>query len=124
MQGVVAVSTILSMTPETPSMLLGLWGNSIVKRPLMECVEQARGNADGMIYYVLYQPFRDVRVAFRALQTQSVGKALKERRFKDALELRGTEFAEAYRTFRTIARAEPRQKAEGGNVRMIALKSQ
>ena len=55
------------------------------------------------------------------LQTQSVGKALKERRFKDALELRGTEFAEAYRTFRTIARAEPRQKAEGGNVRVAAV---
>ena len=52
-------------------------------------------------------------------QTLAVGEALRARDFRKGLELRGSEFVEAYRTFRTIARAEPRtQTAEGASVRL------
>ena len=93
MQGVEAIEAILKMTPETASQMIGMNGNAITRLPLVDCVEQ----------------------------TLAVGEALRSHNFKRALDLRGPEFVDAYRTFRTIARAEPRNhETEGPNVRTRA----
>ena len=42
LQGVEAVEAVLSMTPETPSPMIGVSGNAITRLPLEECVEQVR----------------------------------------------------------------------------------
>uniref|UniRef100_A0A8C5SWL9 6-phosphofructokinase type C n=1 Tax=Laticauda laticaudata TaxID=8630 RepID=A0A8C5SWL9_LATLA len=59
--GVEAVFALLEATPETPGCVVTLSGNLAVRLPLMECVQM----------------------------TQDVQKAMDERRFKDAVELRG-----------------------------------
>uniref|UniRef100_A0A452UQV6 6-phosphofructokinase n=1 Tax=Ursus maritimus TaxID=29073 RepID=A0A452UQV6_URSMA len=59
--GVEAVVALLQATPETPACVVSLSGNQAVRLPLVECVHM----------------------------TQEVQKAMDERRFKDAVQLRG-----------------------------------
>uniref|UniRef100_A0A8C9JBH5 Phosphofructokinase, platelet n=1 Tax=Panthera tigris altaica TaxID=74533 RepID=A0A8C9JBH5_PANTA len=60
--GVEAVVALLQATPETPACVVSLSGNQAVRLPLVECVHM----------------------------TQDVQKAMDERRFKDAVRLRGS----------------------------------
>uniref|UniRef100_A0A8C0XSG9 Phosphofructokinase domain-containing protein n=1 Tax=Castor canadensis TaxID=51338 RepID=A0A8C0XSG9_CASCN len=60
--GVEAVIALLEATPETPACVVSLSGNHAVRLPLVECVQM----------------------------TQDVQKAMDERRFKDAVQLRGS----------------------------------
>lgn len=66
LQGVAAVDAILESTPETPSPMIGIAENKIVKRKLVEAV---------------------------AL-TKSVAQAIEDKDFKKAMSLRDTEFGE------------------------------
>ncbi|XP_049632260.1 ATP-dependent 6-phosphofructokinase, platelet type [Suncus etruscus] len=73
--GVEAVVALLQATPETPPCVVSLCGNQAVRLPLMECVEM----------------------------TQDVQKAMDERRFKDAVKLRGRSFESNLNTYKRLA---------------------
>lgn len=74
-QGVEAVKAVLESTPETQSPMIGIQNNRIVRIPLMEAVQQ----------------------------TKNVAKAISEKRFDDALNLRDSTFKELYENFLTIS---------------------
>lgn len=78
MQGVDAVDAVLSSTPDTPSPMIGIVENKIVRRNLVEAVAA----------------------------TQEVAKAIKAKDFDRAMSLRDTEFAEHYNNFLTINYAD------------------
>lgn len=71
LQGVDAVKAVLEMTPETPSPLIGILENKIIRKPLMESVEL----------------------------TKSVATDIKNKDFDKAIMLRDTEFMELYDIF-------------------------
>ncbi|CCC70533.1 hypothetical protein NCAS_0F00490 [Naumovozyma castellii] len=71
LQGVDAVKAILEMTPETPSPLIGILENKIIRMPLVESVKL----------------------------TQSVAAAIESKNFDKAISLRDTEFIELYENF-------------------------
>ncbi|XP_058525520.1 ATP-dependent 6-phosphofructokinase, platelet type isoform X2 [Ochotona princeps] len=73
--GVEAVIALLEATPETPACVVSLSGNQAVRLPLMECVQM----------------------------TQDVQKAMDERRFKDAVQLRGRSFETNLNTYKRLA---------------------
>uniref|UniRef100_A0A6Q2YQT2 ATP-dependent 6-phosphofructokinase n=1 Tax=Esox lucius TaxID=8010 RepID=A0A6Q2YQT2_ESOLU len=60
--GVEAVVALLEATPETPACVIGLSGNQAIRLPMMECVEM----------------------------TKEVQKAMNEKRFDEAIQLRGS----------------------------------
>ncbi|CAR26370.1 hypothetical protein ZYGR_0H01790 [Zygosaccharomyces rouxii] len=71
LQGVDAVKAVLEMTPETPSPLIGILENKIIRKPLMESVEL----------------------------TKSVATDIENKNFDKAIMLRDTEFMELYDIF-------------------------
>uniref|UniRef100_G1L9E3 ATP-dependent 6-phosphofructokinase n=2 Tax=Ailuropoda melanoleuca TaxID=9646 RepID=G1L9E3_AILME len=73
--GVEAVVALLQATPETPACVVSLSGNQAVRLPLVECVQM----------------------------TQEVQKAMDERRFKDAVQLRGRSFESNLNTYKRLA---------------------
>ncbi|XP_036887753.1 ATP-dependent 6-phosphofructokinase, platelet type [Sturnira hondurensis] len=73
--GVDAVVALLKATPETPACVVSLSGNQVVRLPLMECVQM----------------------------TQDVQKAMDERRFKDAVQLRGRSFEGNLNTYKRLS---------------------
>ncbi|KAF6132045.1 phosphofructokinase, platelet [Phyllostomus discolor] len=73
--GVEAVVALLQATPETPACVVSLSGNQAVRLPLMECVQM----------------------------TQDVQKAMDERRFKDAVKLRGRSFEGNLNTYKRLS---------------------
>lgn len=77
-QGVDAVDAVLSATPETPSPMIGIVEQKIVRRNLVEAVAA----------------------------TQEVAKAISNKEFDRAMSLRDTEFAENYENFLTINYAD------------------
>lgn len=75
-------------------LLVGIRENRIVTSPLMQAVER----------------------------TQAVAGLLKEKRFDEAMQLRGSGFVEAYETMRTLVRARPHAyDGEQGAVRRVAI---
>ncbi|KAI7794201.1 phosphofructokinase, muscle a [Triplophysa rosa] len=73
--GVEAVMALLEATPETPACVVSLSGNQAVRLPLMECVQV----------------------------TKDVTVAMKERRFDDAVKLRGKSFENNWNTYKLLA---------------------
>jgi len=73
LQGAEAVKAVLEATPETPSKFIAIIENKIVRNPLIEAVRS----------------------------TASVAEAIKNKDFKRALDLRGSEFAEYYQAYMT-----------------------
>lgn len=73
--GVEAVVALLQATPETPACVVSLNGNQAVRLPLVECVQM----------------------------TQDVQKAMDERRFKEAVRLRGRSFEGNLNTYKRLA---------------------
>ncbi|XP_025709324.1 ATP-dependent 6-phosphofructokinase, platelet type isoform X1 [Callorhinus ursinus] len=73
--GVEAVVALLQATPETPACVVSLSGNQAVRLPLVECVQM----------------------------TQDVQRAMDERRFKDAVRLRGRSFESNLNTYKRLA---------------------
>jgi 6-phosphofructokinase 1 len=77
--GSAAVDELLATGPESEPQMIGMRYNRIRRHPLMECVNQ----------------------------TREVPKAISNHEYERAMELRGSSFNEAYRTFRTLSRALP-----------------
>ena len=73
LQGVEAVQAVLDATPETPTPVISIIENKIVRKGLIEAVKA----------------------------TQDVTKAIKAKDFDRAMHLRGAEFAEYYSTYMT-----------------------
>ncbi|XP_073437748.1 ATP-dependent 6-phosphofructokinase, platelet type isoform X3 [Dendrobates tinctorius] len=73
--GVECVSALLEATPETPACVVSLCGNQAVRLPLMECVQM----------------------------TQEVQKAMDERKFEDAVRLRGRSFENNLNTYKLLS---------------------
>ncbi|XP_053116885.1 ATP-dependent 6-phosphofructokinase, platelet type isoform X2 [Hemicordylus capensis] len=73
--GVEAVLALLEATPETPACVVSLSGNQAVRLPLMECVQM----------------------------TQDVQKAMDDRRFLDAVQLRGRSFENNLNTYKLLS---------------------
>lgn len=71
LQGVEAVKAVLEATPETPTCVIAITENKIVRKPLMEAV-------------------RD---------TKKVAAAIERQDFDQAMALRDAEFSEQYRSF-------------------------
>ncbi|KAI1899241.1 hypothetical protein AGOR_G00059780 [Albula goreensis] len=79
--GVEAVMALLEATPETPACVIGLSGNQAVRLPLMECVNM----------------------------TKEVQKAMNEKRFEEAIQLRGRSFENNWNTYKLLAYQKPAQ---------------
>ncbi|KAM6216188.1 LOW QUALITY PROTEIN: ATP-dependent 6-phosphofructokinase, platelet type [Rhynchocyon petersi] len=73
--GVEAVIALLEATPDTPACVVSLSGNHSVRLPLVECVQM----------------------------TQDVQKAMDERRFKEAVQLRGRNFENNLNIYKRLA---------------------
>lgn len=79
MVGRAAVQELLSTSPESEPQVIGMRYNRVTRVPLMECVQK----------------------------TQAVAKAIDERDYDRALDLRGGSFREQFQILRTLVRALP-----------------
>ncbi|ELW71645.1 6-phosphofructokinase type C [Tupaia chinensis] len=91
--GVEAVIALLEATPETPACVVSLSGNHAVRLPLMECVQM----------------------------TQDVQKAMDERRFKDAVQLRGRSFEGNLNTYKRLAIKLPDDQIPKSNCNVAVI---
>lgn len=79
--GIEAVIALMEASPDTPACVIGLSGNQAVRLPLMECVEM----------------------------TKLVQKAMNERRFDEAVKLRGGSFENNWNIYKLLAFQKPIQ---------------
>ncbi|KAM4608805.1 ATP-dependent 6-phosphofructokinase, liver type [Polymixia lowei] len=79
--GVEAVVALMEASPDTPACVIGLSGNQAVRLPLMECVEM----------------------------TKLVQKAMNEKRFEEAVKLRGGSFENNWNIYKLLAFQKPAQ---------------
>jgi 6-phosphofructokinase 1 len=82
LQGVEAVKAVLEATPETPTSVIAINENKIVRKPLMQAVQD----------------------------TKKVAKAIESQDFDQAMALRDTEFSEQYRSFMMTTAVQMNQK--------------
>jgi 6-phosphofructokinase 1 len=80
-----AVEELLAARPDDEAYVIGIRDNRISRSPLMYCVQQ----------------------------TQTIAKAIKERDFQRAMELRGRSFQTSFDTLRTLVRALPHEPQPG-----------
>ncbi|XP_056286167.1 ATP-dependent 6-phosphofructokinase, liver type [Pseudoliparis swirei] len=79
--GVEAVVALMEATPDTPPCAIGLSGNQAVRLPLMECVEM----------------------------TKLVQTAMDEKRFEEAIKLRGGSFENNWKIYKLLSLQKPVQ---------------
>ncbi|KAK1789218.1 hypothetical protein P4O66_015163, partial [Electrophorus voltai] len=79
--GVEAVVALMEATPDTPACVIGLSGNQSVRLPLMEGVEM----------------------------TKEVQRAMNEKRFEEAIQLRGRSFENNWGIYKLLAYQKPAQ---------------
>uniref|UniRef100_A0ABM5GMX6 ATP-dependent 6-phosphofructokinase n=1 Tax=Pogona vitticeps TaxID=103695 RepID=A0ABM5GMX6_9SAUR len=91
--GVEAVLALLEATPETPACVVSLSGNQAVRLPLMECVQM----------------------------TQDVQKAMDERRFSEAVQLRGRSFQNNLNTYKLLSTKKPAAELPKSNFNVAVL---
>lgn len=90
LQGVEAVEAVLEATPETPTPVICIIENKIVRKPLMKAVED----------------------------THAVAKAIEAKDFQRAMELRDAEFAEYHNAYMTTtATDQPQMRLSKEKVR-------
>lgn len=77
--GAEAVLAVLEATPETEACVVSLDGNQAVRLPLMACVEK----------------------------TQAVAKAMADKQWELAVQLRGRSFARNVETYKMLTRLKP-----------------
>lgn len=77
--GMEAVMALLEATPNTPACVVSLSGNQSVRLPLMECVQV----------------------------TKDVQKAMDEKRFEEAIQLRGRSFENNWNIYKLLAHQKP-----------------
>lgn len=81
MQGVEAVKAVLESTPDTPSPMIGILENKIVRQPLIEAVKL----------------------------TKSVATAIENKEFEKAISLRDCNFEDAYKNFMATSINGPKE---------------
>ncbi|XP_065150797.2 ATP-dependent 6-phosphofructokinase, platelet type isoform X5 [Paramisgurnus dabryanus] len=91
--GVEAVLALLETTANTPACVVSLCGNQSVRLPLMECVQM----------------------------TQEVQKAMDEKRFEDAVQLRGRSFQNNLKTYKLLAHRKPASELPVSNFNVAVL---
>ncbi|XP_030054746.1 ATP-dependent 6-phosphofructokinase, platelet type isoform X1 [Microcaecilia unicolor] len=91
--GVEAVLALLEATPDTPACVVSLCGNQAVRLPLMECVQM----------------------------TQEVQKAMDERRFEDAVRLRGRSFENNLNTYKLLSHKKSVSELPKSNFNVAVL---
>ncbi len=91
--GAAAVTELLDAAPDSPSYMMGLKENRIVRVPLMEAVDR----------------------------THAVNDALNAHDWKRAMELRGRSYQESFRILRTLVRALPHSPVPGRKRLRIAV---
>ncbi|XP_047376332.1 ATP-dependent 6-phosphofructokinase, platelet type isoform X2 [Sciurus carolinensis] len=91
--GVEAVVALLEATPDTPACVVSLSGNQAVRLPLVECVQM----------------------------TQDVQKAMDERRFKDAVRLRGRSFEGNLNIYKRLAIKLPDDQIQKSNCNVAVV---
>ncbi|XP_044140463.1 ATP-dependent 6-phosphofructokinase, muscle type isoform X1 [Bufo gargarizans] len=89
--GVEAVMALLEGTPDTPACVVSLSGNQAIRLPLMECVQV----------------------------TKEVTQAMNEKRFNEALKLRGRSFENTWNVYRTLAHIRPPDTKSGYNLAVL-----
>lgn len=92
--GVEAVVALLEASPDTPACVIGLSGNHAVRLPLMECVEMVSLSPLFSNWYLMDMNINSGRLLYFStlnhhLQTKLVQKAMNEKRFDEAVKLRG-----------------------------------
>lgn len=90
LQGVEAIKAVLEMTPNTPSPMIGILKNKIVRRPLVDAVKQ----------------------------TQAVAEAIGKKDFDKAMSLRDANFYDAYRYYKAITYYDDRSRQLPENKRL------
>uniref|UniRef100_A0A8B9KDP7 ATP-dependent 6-phosphofructokinase n=1 Tax=Astyanax mexicanus TaxID=7994 RepID=A0A8B9KDP7_ASTMX len=91
--GVEAVLALLETTANTPACVVSLCGNQAVRLPLMECVQM----------------------------TQQVQKAMDEKRFEEAVKLRGRSFQNNLKTYKLLAHRKPESELPHSNFNVAVL---
>ncbi|XP_062981715.1 ATP-dependent 6-phosphofructokinase, platelet type isoform X1 [Elgaria multicarinata webbii] len=91
--GVEAVLALLEATPETPACVVSLSGNQAVRLPLMECVQM----------------------------TQDVQKCMDERKFLEAVELRGRSFENNLNTYKLLSTKKSAAELPKSNFNVAVL---
>ncbi|XP_037829243.1 ATP-dependent 6-phosphofructokinase, platelet type isoform X1 [Kryptolebias marmoratus] len=91
--GVEAILALLETTANTPACVVSLCGNQSVRVPLMECVQT----------------------------TQEVQKAMDQKRFEDAVKLRGRSFENNLRTYKLLAHRKPESELPISNFNVAVL---
>ncbi|XP_075683554.1 ATP-dependent 6-phosphofructokinase, platelet type isoform X1 [Rhinoderma darwinii] len=91
--GVECVLALLEATSETPACVVSLCGNQAVRLPLMECVQM----------------------------TQEVQKAMDERRFEDAVRLRGGSFENNLNTYKLLSHKKNTSELPKSNFNVAVL---
>uniref|UniRef100_A0A672K9T4 Phosphofructokinase, platelet n=1 Tax=Sinocyclocheilus grahami TaxID=75366 RepID=A0A672K9T4_SINGR len=91
--GVEAVLALLETTANTPACVVSLCGNQSVRLPLMECVQM----------------------------TQQVQKAMDEKRFEEAVQLRGRSFENNLKTYKLLAHRKPESELPNSNFNVAVL---
>ncbi|XP_056155606.1 ATP-dependent 6-phosphofructokinase, platelet type isoform X1 [Lampris incognitus] len=91
--GVEAVLALLETTANTPACVVSLCGNQSVRLPLMECVQM----------------------------TQEVQKAMDEKKFEDAVKLRGRSFENNLKTYKLLAHRKPESELPSSNFNVAVL---
>uniref|UniRef100_A0A672Q355 6-phosphofructokinase type C n=1 Tax=Sinocyclocheilus grahami TaxID=75366 RepID=A0A672Q355_SINGR len=91
--GVEAVLALLETTANTAACVVSLCGNQSVRLPLMECVQM----------------------------TQEVQKAMDEKRFEEAVRLRGRSFENNLKTYKLLAHRKPESELPHSNFNVAVL---
>ncbi|KAJ8376034.1 hypothetical protein SKAU_G00066140 [Synaphobranchus kaupii] len=91
--GVEAVLALLETTANTPACVVSLSGNQSVRLPLMECVQM----------------------------TQEVQKAMDEKKFEEAVRLRGRSFENNLRTYKLLAHRKPESELPHSSFNVAVL---
>ncbi|XP_028261698.1 phosphofructokinase, muscle b isoform X1 [Parambassis ranga] len=89
--GVESVMALLEATPDTPACVVSLSGNQAVRLPLMECVQV----------------------------TKDVTTAMAEKRFDDAVKLRGKSFENNWSTYKMLAHVHIPDKKSNINIAIV-----
>ncbi|KAL7990781.1 hypothetical protein Chor_014211 [Crotalus horridus] len=89
--GMEAVMALLEATPDTPACVVSLSGNQSVRLPLMECVQV----------------------------TKDVQKAMDEKRFDEAIQLRGRSFENNWNMYKLLAHQKPAQKKNNFSIAIL-----
>ncbi|KAG7336359.1 hypothetical protein KOW79_001052 [Hemibagrus wyckioides] len=91
--GVEAVLALLETTANTAACVVSLCGNQAVRLPLMECVQM----------------------------TQEVQKAMDEKKFEEAVKLRGRSFENNLKTYKLLAHRKPESELPHSNFNVAVL---